>query len=554
MNYSRKSIIIWMFLLFPLVVLGQEDRSLLNGGSDVYFVEEHGILPDGRDIHLKLSTLIRKVSNNGGGVIQFKEGTYVIGAGLTKDRKPTGGVRLYPNVRLRGLNGTVLKANIDGQGFHSMFGTVDNSVENVTFENIIFDTYIGTLNRNINDFRLAIALHWSKNVIIRHCKFIHDIGTVDTRYSHKQEDKDAGLYRVDGLVIENCEFEARILNDEGYRDITALGVTGENVFIRNNHFCVKDKIGKRENKYNPNCCLEIQGKNMWIYNNIFEGYTNAMDFTTSDTYAENRNINIYNNRILCYRGVGIWTGEGGYARGINIHDNIFKLSCDNEDKRNTGVKGCVVFVNHPRDSHNGYYSEINITNNIFDYSESSGFYRSKNYKGWINVPQNRTNEKNGISYEEFYSVIDLGGSSKVRTGVNVMNNEFVDCVFPCLYIGGSNVSENHLIKSNTFRNCRNIICLINKCDDIVIIKNKVVESLSMPQSTKVFFDAKWSGISANGLDKAEDVRFNNIMILQNEFVDDNGENIQSRYQSDFSKINIGKGNVFDVGNVGYVQK
>lgn len=530
--------IVLLFFLFSL-----SSKCLAEG---IYYAKDYGIEPENNPIAYKLTELTKKVSRQGGGVILFESGTYVFGSGLSSDNIPEGGVRLYPNVSYKGVDGTVFKANVVKEGFHSMFGTVDNTVENVIFEGITFDTYIGSNNRNINDFRLAIALHWCKNVTVRNCRFIHDIGTIDTRYSHKQEDKDAGLYRVDGLVIENCEFEARILKDEGYRDITALGVTGENVFIRNNHFCVKDKIGKRDKKYYPNCCLEIQGKNMWIYNNTFEGYTNAMDFTTSDSYAENRNINSYNNRILCYRGFGIWTGEGGYARGINIHDNIFKLSCDNEDKRNTGVKGCVVFVNHPRDSHNGYYSEINITNNVFDYSESSGFYRSKNYKGWINVPQNRTNEKNGISYEEFYSVIDLGGSSKVRTGVNVMNNEFVDCVFPCLYIGGSNVSENHLIKSNTFRNCRNIICLINKCDDIVIINNKVVESPSMPISAKVFFNAKWSGISKYGIINEEGVSFNNIVLLQNEFVDDNGRNIQSKYQSDFSKLNLGKGNVFDM--------
>lgn len=514
----------------------------------IYYVKDYGILPNGEEISQKLATLTRKVSNEGGGTIIFEAGEYVMGAGLTKDGVPFGNVRLYPNIHFKGVEGTVLKANNTGGGFHDMFCTLDHSVENVIFEGITFNTYIGTRNRDYNDYRLAIILHWSKNVIVRECRFIHDVGTIDTRYSHLQADKNAGNYRVDGLIIENCSFEARILSESGYRDITPFGICAQNVIIRNNTFTVIEKVNRFQNKYYPNCCLEIQGKDIWIYGNEFRDYTNAIDFTNMDSYEGNRNINIYNNRILCYRGIALWCHDNWYAKGINIYNNYFNLACDNTDKRVCGVKACIVFVSHPTDSNNGYYSDIYISNNVFDYSDHQLYYKSLSYKKWIGIPQHNTDLRNGMSYEEYYSAISLGGSSAVRNNVIIKNNEFKNCLFPCIYVGGKNTSENHIISNNVFYNCSedttwSIISLNNQCIDFQIIGNKIIRK-DDSKPTISFLKTKWSGLLAEGFCSEKDVVFNGIIVLGNNIYNEKGVKMNYSHCFDSSLLKSGHNNIY----------
>ena len=447
----------------------------------IYNIKNYGILPNGEAIDAKLASLTLEVSRKGGGVILFDNGIYIFDLALTTDGTPTGGVRLYRNVTYRGNNNTILKVKASTEGFHSMFGTADNSVENVVFENLTFDTYIGTNNRNTNDYRLAIALHWCKNITIRNCKFIHDIGTIDTRYSHKQEDKNIGEYGVDGLIVENCIFEARLLKESGYRDITSFGICAQNVIIRNNRFYVPGSIKKRQNKFYPNCCIELQGRDMWIYGNEFNDFSNAIDFTTSDTFAKCRNINIYDNRFYTYRGVALWCGYGQYVKGLNISRNYFKHTFDNEDKRVTGTKGSIMLVSHPTDSYNGSYLDILINGNEFDRRNENDFLTKKKYEDWIKDAQHKTDEKSGYYFEEYYSTIDLGGVSKIRDNIFIVGNVFIGGVFPCIYVGGRNISTNHYLIGNEFIDCcfnsnYGVISLNNNFDGVEIKRNKVITS------------------------------------------------------------------------------
>lgn len=523
--------------------------SIVCYAGNIYKVKDYGILPNGEDVSDKLTKLTSQVSRQGGGIILFNEGTYVFGSGLQKDGTPYGTVRLYPNITYRGVDKTVLKANLKGKGFYSLFSTSDNSVENLVFEGLTFDTYIGSRNRDINDYRLAIKLHYCKNVTIRNCKFIHDIGTIDTRYNQKQEDKDEGNYRVNGLIVENCIFEAKVLSDTGYRDITVFGICAQNVIIRNNHFCVTNKIKKNQKKFFPNCCLEIQGKDMWIYGNEFRDFTNAIDYTTVDNYDENRNINIYQNHIYCFRGIALWCRANQSAKGIRIHDNNFKSACDNPEKRVNGLKGSIVFISHPTGSTDGVFSDISITNNVFDYDKTESFYQAQVYNNWIKIPQNKTNTKSGMTFTEFYAAIDLGGSSACRDNIIILGNTFNGCVFPAIYAGGKNVSSKHLIKGNIFRNCSigskyYIITLSNHCDDFCILDNTIIDSGKRSKSDKgKFFTAGWSGLKKEGYSEEENIVFKDIVILNNKVVDENGNSLSIAYESDFTKLDKDKNNI-----------
>lgn len=448
------------------------------GTMRIYNVDEYGINPDGKPIAAKLSKLSREVSSSGGGTILFGKGRYIMGSELTSDGKPIGNVRLYPNVTYQGVEGTVIVPNDKKLGFHSMFCTIDHSAENIVFENIIFETYIGTRNNRLNDFRLAIILHWCKNILIRDCRFIFDIGSIDTRYSHDINDKNSGIYRVNGLVIENCVFEAKILVDSGYKDITSVGICAQNVFFRNNRFLVSENILANDNKFFPNCCLEVQGKDIWVYNNTFSGLTNAIDFTSTDNYPEQRNINIFNNIIKCYRGLALWSNGSNIARGVSIQNNYFNLSCDNSNKRVTGIKGCVVFVTHPTDSYKGIYKDVFILGNIFDYENTKDYYAAITYEDWIDNIQHKSDEKYGMAFEEFYSALALGGASIERSNIYICNNAFRNCVFPCVYIGGGGISKNYYVCENVFDNCvlqENwaMVSLVNFCTSIYITGNRI---------------------------------------------------------------------------------
>ena len=143
----------------------------------VYHVEDYDINPDGSSVFTKLQWLTDMVSRDGGGTIQFSSGTYVIGCNTNSNKSA---IKLRPNVTYKGVctkdqrYDTILKANNEEISFYSIFYTSDDKVKNVTFENIVFDTYIGKRNGAYtnSNLRSAILLAKSDSIIIRNCKFI----------------------------------------------------------------------------------------------------------------------------------------------------------------------------------------------------------------------------------------------------------------------------------------------------------------------------------------------------------------------------------------------
>ena len=139
---------VFFCLLFLLISHNLRGSQLL--AKDItYKVESYGIKPDGTPIAKRLQWLSQKVSQDGGGVIKFSEGTYIVGCTGVENGAIENTIRLFPNVKYvgtktsDGTKQTTLKANLDNVPFYSIFYTGDDNARNIVFCDIIFDTYIG---------------------------------------------------------------------------------------------------------------------------------------------------------------------------------------------------------------------------------------------------------------------------------------------------------------------------------------------------------------------------------------------------------------------------
>lgn len=449
----------------------------------VYNTDDYGILPNGEDISARLNSLSKEVSQRGGGIIQFSEGTYILGTKLVGE-KPSGIVRLYSNIHYRGTDQankqTTIVCNKERERFYSMFSNGDLDSHDIIFESITFDCNID--NNPIpkkNDYRGAIVFNGGKNITISKCKFIGLICLIETRLGmHLMPLKDKGDYQVDHLTIDQCEFCITPPRNQPYTDITSVGICGQHIAFTNNFFVLEQH---EDINYYPNCCLEIQGKDIDISNNTFQGLTNAIDINVVDKYNGMRNINIHDNRIYNYRGIAFWSNKETQISGVNIYDNYFEPTTDHSKQRVTGQKNSILFKTDPVSSMDGTFRDISIYGNVFNYSKCKKWLSNKKEERWQCEPSNITNAKYGINYESFYSVVNLGGTSTYRDEINITNNIFTQAVFPCIYVGGKNITTNVEIKNNTFNDCSYggkfyIISLNDKADYIYIQSNNIVDN------------------------------------------------------------------------------
>lgn len=538
---------------------GSISYSISNIGveSKIYDVAAYGILPNGQDTGDKIAALAAKVSKSGGGIIQFKEGTYIIGSKFDTNQNPIGSIRLYSNVHYRGFvssdleNKTVLKCNSSREDFYGIFCNADYKTENISFENLIFDLYVnheGILKQNSSAYRAGIICNAAKNVVIRNCRFIGNLSFIETRIGNSskfiREKKNEGDYLIDNWLIENNEFVFRIDAKLDYYDCTSVGIDGASVVFRNNSFSVKNTI--EDFNYYPNCCLEINGRNIWVYDNLFKEYTNAIDICAMDDYTGGRNFHVFNNKFYSYRGIGCWTSDGKLMSDLFIYCNIFKPVADfnefskecNFGKRNTSSPASVVFVTNPI-AEGGKYSNIKISNNVFDYSDNLKFRNSLDYRSWKAVPQHKTDERNGISYEDYYSIINLSGGWNVCSDITIENNTFISSVFNCIYLGGKGIVNSCLIKENYFIDCslgkkHYIIGLYNRCFNIIILDNTIIDSSNNGESLNggLYVSAK-PGHYTN----KRTVEFSNIIIQRNKLTVPSSMTNHFEYTNEVSLIN-----------------
>lgn len=544
-----------------MVLLAQDVfaiNSILAKGAivKVYNVESYGILPNGKDVADKLSLLAAKVSKEGGGIIQFNRGTYIIGARFDETSKPVGSIRLYSNVCYRGAgynnssSQTVLQCNSKREDFYGIFCNSDYKTVNIVFEDLVFDLFVPSesiLKINSSAYRAGLICNAAKNVIIRNCKFIGNLSFVETRLGNSNEfirdTKNRGDYLNDNWLIENNEFVYRIESKLDYFDNTSVGIAGRSITFRNNSFRVESTI--EDFNYFPNCCLEINGRDIWVYDNLFQQYTNAIDVCADDAFIGGRNFYIYNNHFFTFRGIGCWTSPNNTLNNLFIYCNYFKPVADynefsernNIKKRITGALSSLVLVSNPI-SIDGNYSNIEVKNNIFDYNENLAFRNSLDYRSWKSIPQHRTDEKIGMTFEDFYSVINLGGEWKSCNNITIESNTFISSVFNCIYIGGKGVARNHFIKNNMFIDCsynkkHYIIGLFNRCSNIEITDNTIIDNTDDGKSLKggLYVSAK-PGRYTN----TRTVDFLDITIQKCNLVVSHTPEIKGEYKNDISLI------------------
>lgn len=552
-------------LLCGLIVLelnakeNHKNSAILSVGSvsRIYNVETYGIYPNGQDVGDRIASLTARVSSMGGGIIQFNKGVYVVGTRFDSNQKPVGSIRLYSNVHYRGYDSnntaerTVLQCNTQREDFCGIFSNSDYKTENVIFENLTFDLFVdadGILKNNSSAYRAGIVCSAAKNVVVKNCRFIGNQALIETRIGNSsgfiRDAKDKGEYLNENWLIEDNEFIYRIESKLGYFDNTSVGIAGRSITFRNNSFSIISTIP--DFTYYPNCCLEINGKDIWVYNNCFKEYTNAIDVCANDAYLGGRNFYIFNNQILTYRGIACWTSKDNTLNNLFIYGNSFKPVADYDEfsvnngvrKRNTGSIASVVFVSHPTAS-DGIFNGIEIKNNQFDYTENLEFRSSLDRKKWKAVPQHKSDERIGMTFEDYYSIINLGGEWKSCENISIENNTFVSSVFNCIYVGGKGVAKAHHINNNLFIDCSynkkyHIIGLYNRCSDIDITDNTIIDNTNGGNSLRggLFVSTK------KGLYTSErDVQFSNVIIQNNRLIVTHPTTGKFEYDNVISKKN-----------------
>lgn len=532
------------------------NEAIIPDSQKIYHVESYGIFPNGQDVGTKISNLAARVSKAGGGIIQFKAGTYIVGSKFDQDKRAIGVIRLYSNVHYRGVESnivserTILQCNSKREEFYGIFCNSDYSTENISFENLTFDVFVDSesiLKKNNSAFRAAIMCNAAKNVIIRNCRFVGNSALIETRTGNSNEyilnTKNKGEYLNENWLIDHNEFIYRIDSKLNYFDVTSVGIAGRTITFSNNTFSCISAIP--DFTYYPNCCLEITGRDIWIHGNLFKEYTNAIDVCAGDAYLGGRNFYIYNNQILTYRGIGCWTSKGSIMNNLFIYGNTFNPVADYNEfgkdkdvrKRNTGPIASIVIVSNPI-SLDGDYEHIEIKNNTFDYSNNLSFRNSLNETSWKAVPQHKTDERYGMTFEDYYSIINLGGEWNKFENLLIESNTFISSVFNCIYAGGKGVACHYRIKSNMFIDCsynkkHHIIGLYNRCSDIDISDNTIIDNSDDGQSLKggLFVSAR-PGRYTN----ERTVDFSNIDIQRNNLVVSHPTKKKLEYTNDISLI------------------
>lgn len=509
-----------------------------------YYASVFGILTTSDAIGERLASLTRAVSRSGGGNIIFGAGIYYMGAHL-ENGVPAGGVRMYPNVHYIGAGiskaydnnvmlsqGTVIRPNKTGEAFHSYFGSADHMIDDVVFDNIEFNTYLGTgetdgsrITVAAEDKRMAITMAWSNNVIIRNCKFVGDFSSVELRYSHPAEQVNNNIWGNSRLTIEGCYFCAKPLGVAGYKDITFCGITASDCTIRDNIFCIEGT--PVTGGYYQNCALDVRGTNINIYNNVFKDFTNAIDWAAQGTYSKPTPSNIYNNKIYTTRGIGFWAGQNLYCNSINIFDNYFKPAVDFE-YRWPNSSNCITLIKNTSDSNDGNFKNIVIKNNIFDYDDTYEYFLSlvkgdKDTQGTWTYEHQNIIVNSGYCFEDYFSTISiapLGPANDIIIEGNIFRNSKICSVFT----GGKSWVRNIQIVSNKFIDCSTddyyTIFMTNRNSSNAITNNIYTDTKAdtEPLLNINFVKADWIGQATNisGYpSSASDCRWFKSVILRN---------------------------------------
>lgn len=514
-------------------------------GKKIYNVADYGIYPNGSDITEKLQKLIDLINQEGGGIVLFNDGRYVINSRLDSDNNAINLIIMKSDVEFYGSGNTILTHNT--HKFYALFRNAGYTygLYNVKFYNITFDLFIDSFpDYLINDYRCAILFDRAVNFSIEKCKFIFNgVQCIDFKTGNSIEDiliaKNTGNYFCQNIKIEDNDFIFKINSYIDYYDNNGIAMCGKNVWIEKNRFKVEIET-EVFNKY-PNACFEIQGENVYVRENLLEGYSNACDFNAVDEQQVYRNLVFEKNVCKNYRGLMLWATRRT-MRGCIIKDNHFDLCITDKTHVASGERCCVGLTTHNRDSYDGIFKEIEISGNTFDLSSSRDFL--------LGLTEDEYKETDSfkilkIPFEAFYSTILLANGSVERDDIKVNNNTFIESVFPCAYIGGKSKIHNVNINDNTFKDCSygrkyHILSLNDYCVGGSIARNNIVDTGTASLNGGLF-------IIANGGQYYNDdkCRFFNFEINNNNVIKTNLVNADG-YTSNISKMWL-SANAIDFG-------
>ena len=502
--------------------------------TDIYNVAQWGIMPTPTSVSVgvQLQRLVNFVSANGGGTIQFNPGTYSLGASLNESSQPVNSIAIRSNVAFVG-NHTIIKGNTDGADFYALFyNDIYNTIAtNIRFENLIFDTYDDSVPyAATNDWKMPIVINSAKDVIVRNCTFYINSMAIEQRSgSATQTDKDNGNYHVENWLIEHNKFIFQIKSNLDYYDNTTVGLCGRNIVFRNNEFSCQ--IGTATYNKRPNTCVDINGQNIIICDNVFNDYNSACDITASDDYTGERNYRFEGNVVNTFRGVALWN-DHRYMRNVSIRKNIFTVPTP-DDHVQPMAMNCVALTLRNDQSGGGHYYNIYIEDNIFDYTNSYDYYYAVNIANWT-FSYALVYQSYGGTFEQYYSCVAIGSTALDKDNIHIKHNTFIKSVFPAVHLSGTSFQRNCQIDDNTFIDGSDRFYKISINDyiyGVTIRKNTLIDT-----STAATLNSKyWIKSGASMVQSATTVRLFGVVILDNVLIR-TGDNTIQQLTNDMTYI------------------
>lgn len=410
-----------------------------------YTPQMFGAKADGRtDDTDAIQKATNTISKNGGGVLFFPEGTYLIETfNVAAKDFGYGAIDMHSNVHYLGDGKAIIKVadNVNRNNFSwqgVFIGRYGENTTNVTFENLIFD-----LNGSNNiypyykDFKnnsccSAIRTGYPVNIKILGCTIIECPGL-----------NCLALGYAKGAVIKDNKFlnSADAINGNKVHDHSCILVAGNDVVVENNHL-INDNLSM------VGTAIEINSVGAVVRNNYAKnfrvgclvspvGITSVKDVVISDNTFEDN-----------FMALQIWSGEEGTeTKNVSfIRNNIIPhTTCTN-----------------------GYYA---IDMRTYAKSPIVGVRIEGNE---ISMP--------AVSNEVYYGGIITG---KHTTNIEVTNNEFRNLTGSA--IAAIEGASNIVIRGNLFKDCSisessdaNRVVLINPGNavsrNVTITSNKFVNS------------------------------------------------------------------------------
>lgn len=492
-------------------------------------VKNYGAKGDGVSLTdtLAIQTVLNLAKTNGSVSLVIPSGTYKI----------TDRLIVYKNTKIEMFSDTILLRSYNA-GFFMNGETTDVFTDYNGNGNIEIDG--GILDGNIANFPQAynsISLGRGSNITLK------NITIKDVIDAHAMD-----LNACKDVLIENCRFLGYkdTIGESYFREAiqianhTALGFSGfgnydgtpcKNVIVRRCYFGASGTVGttayptgvgNHGSVYSyyedDNTQPDLYNRNIYIYNNVFEGMTFA-----GVRPFKYKNCDIYDNAFLkCKVGVAVSNPNGASesdkdqfgvtkfpqsAIDIKIHHNMFKDTINDvvyavgyaklgivAKIRGLFIESNFIDVQTDKSSSVGYLKNVSnlvFKNNIMR-SVGRGLYLAYVDNAEIHGNQGEDFALEGIStIEPDNGTVDLPTTSTVvasgyTTKINITNNTFKNLLYTGIFIQWAtnfSISNNKLYSPATLTdNTRNGITIASYSENGEVKDNRVVKATSGNQN------------------------------------------------------------------------